>query len=71
MDSRGKALLWWALLDTIGLGLALVAVFALNNGPRTIIGIFSNAPQVYLAAAGVAIMIAAFAVLVLGLLRKP
>ncbi len=71
MDSRGKALLWWVLLDTIGLALIFVAVFALDDGrPREIIGIFSNANQVYLATAGVAIMVVAFVVLVVGLLRK-
>lgn len=69
---RTKALLWWALIDTIGLGLIFVAVFALDDGtPRDIIGIFSNATQVYVAAAGVGIMIAAFVLLAIGLLRKP
>lgn len=71
LAGRTKALLWWALIDTIGLALIFVAVFALDDGePRDIIGIFSNANQVYLAAVGVGIMVAAFIVLAVGLLRK-
>jgi len=70
MDPRGKTLLWWVLLDSIGVALILVAVLALNDGPRTILGIFSNANQVYLAAAGVAIMAVGLVVLAVGLLRR-
>ncbi len=72
MNTRSKAILWWALIDSIGLALIVVAVFVLDDGrPREIIGIFSHANQVYLAAVGVAFMLAAVVVLVLGLLRKP
>lgn len=71
LNPRGRVLLWWALIDTIGLALVFLAVFALDDGqPRTIIGIFSNANQVYLAAIGIAIMLAAFVVLAIGLLRN-
>jgi hypothetical protein len=72
MNPRSKAILWWALIDTIGLALIFVAVFALDDGePRDIIGIFSNPNQVYLAAVGVGFMVAAAILLVIGLLRKP
>lgn len=71
MNTRTKMLLWWAAIDTVGLILIMLAVFALDDGqPRTIIGIFSNANQVALAAVGVGFMLVAAVVLVIGLLRK-
>lgn len=71
MNARTKAILWWAAIDTIGLILILLAVFVLDDGtPRSIIGIFSNGYQVALAAIGVAFMLIAVVVLVLGLLRN-
>lgn len=71
MSARGKAILWWAAIDTIGVILILLAVFALDDGrPRTIIGIFSNAYQVALAGIGVGFMLVAIVVLLIGLLKK-